>query len=80
MRLLPYRDWDKLDKIRQQCSIDKDRLHALVEEWLKSHQPSWRKLIYSLDWIGQNALANPIRGCAEPPSGKLVVLMPKPYP
>ena len=59
----------KLDAIQQQYSSEKDRLHAIVQEWLKGYQPSWRRLILALDQAAESTLANPLRKYAEPPQG-----------
>ena len=61
----------KLETIQQQHSSDGNYLHGVVEESFKGHrQPSWRQIIYALDWAKESVLADPIRGYAEPPRGE----------
>lgn len=64
----------KLDAIQQQYSSEKDRLHAIVQEWLKGYQPSWRRLILALDQAGESTLANPLRKFVEQPQGEYTYL------
>ena len=65
---------EKLKAIQKENTSDQDRVRAAVELWLKGkgegHPPSWRSLIYSLDWAGELTVADPIRGFAEPPRGE----------
>ena len=65
-------DHDKLNAIQRENTSDQDRLRVAVELWLKGegHPPSWRSLVYSLDWAGELTVADPIRGFAEPPQGE----------
>jgi len=44
----------------------------MIDRWLmgESYPPSWRRLIYSLDWAEKPTVADPIRGFAEPPPGE----------
>ena len=69
--LLPFND-EKLNAIQRENTTDQDRLRAAVELWLKGEglSPSWRSLVYSLDWAGELTVADPIRGFAEPPRGE----------
>ena len=63
-----------LDEIEQQCQSDGERLHALIEHWLQGEgdeEPSWRALIYNLDWAEESSIAGTIRHYAEPVSGEL---------
>ena len=61
---------DKLKTIGQQHRSDGNYLHGVVEEWFKSHHPSWRQIIYALDFVQESVLADCIRGYAEPPPGE----------
>ena len=61
---------DKLETIGRQYSSDGNYLHGVVEEWFKSHHPSWRQIIYTLDFVQESVLADRIRGYAEPPPGE----------
>ena len=60
----------RLQAIRQQHRSDGNYLHGVVEEWFKEHQPSWRLVIFALDWAKESMLADRIRGYAEPPPGE----------
>ena len=60
----------KLDAIKQQHNSDGNYLHGLVKEWFSVHQPSWRHVIIALDWAKERAIADSIRGYAEPPDGE----------
>ena len=59
-----------LDTIEQQHNSDGNYLHAVVEEWFSGHQHSWRHVIFALDLVDERALADSIRGYAEPPPGE----------
>ena len=59
-----------LDTIEQQHNSDGNYLHAVVEEWFSGHQQSWRNVIFALDLVDERALADSIRGYAEPPPGE----------
>ena len=65
---------EKLNAIQRENTTDQDRLRAAVELWLKGEgvgwPPSWRSLIFSLDFTGELTVADPIRGFAEPPRGE----------
>ena len=67
-------DWiySILDEIQRQCATNEDRLRGMIDHWLmgEGHPPSWRRLIYSLDRAEELAVADPIRGFAEPPPGE----------
>ena len=60
----------KLDTIQQQHNSDGNYLHAVVKEWFSGHQQSWRQVISALDKADERALADSIRGYAEPPPGE----------
>ena len=60
----------KLETIEQQHDSDGNYLHGVVEEWFKGHQPSWRLIIFALDWVQESVVADRIRGYAEPPPGE----------
>ena len=63
-----------LDKIERQYQSDDERLHALIDHWLQGEgedEPSWRALIYNLDYAGESRIADTIRHFAEPVSGEL---------
>ena len=64
-------DYDaRLQAIEQQHRSDGNYLHGVVEEWFKSHQQSWRQIIWALDWAKESVVADRIRGYAEPPRGE----------
>ena len=69
---LSFLNVEKLDAIQRENTTDQDRLCAAVELWLKGEgrPPSWRILVWSLDWAGELTVADPIRGFAEPPRGE----------
>ena len=61
-------DYDaRLETIEQQHSSDGNYLHGVVEEWFRTHRPSWRLIVFVLDRENETKLANLIRGYAEPP-------------
>ena len=60
----------KLDTIEQQHNSDGNYLHGVVKEWFKGHKQSWRLVIFALDWAEERAIADSIRGYAEPPDGE----------
>ena len=65
---------DYLDEIEGQYSSNDERLHALIDHWLQGEgdeEPSWRALIYNLDWAEESRIADTIRHFAEPVSGEL---------
>ena len=72
--LLGYLNTTKqLDAIQKKYNCNEDRLQAVVQQWLESRglsQPSWRRLVWSLDEAGDITVADPIRGFAEPPRGE----------
>ena len=68
-RDIPDRE-HKLETIEQQHISDGNYLHCVVEEWFRSLQPSWRQIIFALDWAMESMVADCIRGYAEPPPGE----------
>ena len=65
---------DYLHEIEGQYSSDDERLHALIDHWLQGEgedEPSWRALIYNLDWAKESRIADTIQHFAEPVSGEL---------
>ena len=72
-----YLFWNKpnsyLDEIEAQYQSDDECLRALIDHWLEGEgqeQPSWRALIYNLDWAKETEVADKIRQFAEPVSGE----------
>ena len=64
-------EWDsKLDTIKQQHNSDGNYLHGVVKEWFNGHKQSWRLIIFVLDHAEERAIADSIRGYAEPPDGE----------
>ena len=69
-----FRNEDYLDEIEGQYKSDDERLHALIDHWLQgkgAEEPSWRALIYNLDWAKESRIAKKIQHFAEPVSGEL---------
>ena len=65
-----------LDEIEQQYQSDGKRLDALIEHWLQGEgydEPSWRALIYNLDYAEESRITDTIRHYAEPVSGESCV-------
>ena len=68
--------WDKYDELKQlQDTSNENHLRAVVEHWLggehaAGYEPSWRRLIWTLDVKGQTQVADKIRHFAEPVLGK----------
>jgi len=64
----------KLSKIQGQHQSDADRLHAVGTTWVQGRgvdkEPSWRRLIWTLDRIKMTSYADNIRHFAEPVIGK----------
>ena len=60
----------KLNTIEQQHNSDGNYLHGVVKEWFKGHKQSWRLVIIALDLVQESAIADSIRGYAEPPDGE----------
>ena len=58
------------ETIKQQHGSDGNYLHGVVEEWFKSHHPSWRQIIFALDLTQESVVADRIRRYAEPPRGE----------
>ena len=71
MRLIPYGVFAEIE--RQHLSDD-SRLRAVIECWLqvegKDEQPSWRRMIWTLDSAYETRAADSIRHFAEPLPGK----------
>jgi len=70
--LIPH---GKYDEIEQLHDTNENRLKAVVEHLLgswhvKGWEPSWRRLIWTLDEEGQTQVADKIRHFAEPVLGK----------
>jgi len=67
---------DKYHEMKQlQDTSNENRLWAVVECWLggghaTDRDPSWRRLIWTLDDKGQTRVADKIRHLAEPVLGK----------
>ena len=61
----------KQQEIREQCGSDEEKAVEKCIEWWLEHATdvSWRKIIYSLDRVGETAVADGLRQYAEPPSG-----------
>ena len=61
----------KQQEIREQYDSDEDKAVEKCIEWWVEHATdvSWRKIIHSLDWAEETAVADGIRQYAEPPSG-----------
>ena len=71
-RLIPYRVFAEIERQHQS---DDSRLRAVIECWLqgerKDKEPSWRKIIWTLDGTKDTrAAADNIRHFAEPLPGK----------
>ena len=65
--------WSYLDEIEGQYQSDDECLHTLIDHWLQGEgdeEPSWRVLIYNLDFAKENRIADTIRHFAEPVSGE----------
>ena len=71
---IPYGAESKLKVIEGQHQSDADRLHAVVTTWVQGggldKEPSWRRLIWTLDHIKMTSYADNIRHFAEPVLGK----------
>ena len=61
----------KQQEIREQCGSDEEKAVEKCIEWWLEHATdiSWRKIIHSLDWVEETAVADGLRQYAEPPSG-----------
>lgn len=56
----------KLVEVEQQYSSDEDRGRAVVEHWILADTlPSWRKLIWALNKIGETRVADAIQRYSE---------------
>ena len=65
--------FEKRVDIQHQHDTNEARLKAVVEEFLLGegrYQPSWRKVIFSLDEVDESHLANQIRSYGEPVQGE----------
>ena len=65
---------DYLHEIEGQYSSDDECLHALIDHWLQgegAEEPSWRALIFNLDYAEESRIVDTIRHFAEPVSGEL---------
>ena len=64
----------KLKEIQGQHQSDAERLHTVVNTWVKGRgydeETSWRHLIHRLDWGSRTGIADNIRHFAEPVLGK----------
>ena len=70
--LLPGDPTEQLDAIERKYSSNKDKMRAVVQQWLQGGglSPSWRRLIRALDCAGDIEVADPIHGFAEPLRGE----------
>ena len=58
----------RLDKISQLGPSERKK--ALVTYWMENDPfPSWRRLLWALEWIREKAIADSIRHYAEPLTG-----------
>ena len=66
--------YSTLAAIRRQHVSDEVCRKAVVEAFLlgEGYQPSWRRLIHSLHWVGESHLAEKIKTNAEPQQGEWV--------
>ena len=72
-RMLFYNNQSYLDEIEAQYQSDDERLHALIDHWLEGEgdeQPSWRALVFNLDWAKETEVADKIRQFTEPVSSE----------
>ena len=71
-RLLLSFNEAKVDAIEKEYSSNEDRMRAVVQQWLQGggYPPSWRWLVWALDYAGDIKAADPIRRFAEPPPGE----------
>ena len=66
----------KLDDIRRQHDSDEARLKAVIEAFLLGEslyhdcQPSWRRVIHALRWVGGSQVAHDIESYAEAVQGE----------
>ena len=67
-------DYPKLDEIERQHQSDDSRLCAVIECWLqgegRDEEPSWRRIIWTLDGAKVSTAADTIQHLAEPLPGK----------
>ena len=58
----------RLDEISQLSP--RERKKVVMTYWMENdHFPSWRRLLHALDGMGEKAIADSIRHCAEPLTG-----------
>ena len=61
----------KLDEIERQHQSDDDRLRAVIECWLQGdEEPTWKRIVWTLDGTTETRTADNIRHFAEPLPGK----------
>ena len=68
----------KLDDFQNNHASDEACLRAVVEAFLLGegrYQPSWRRVIHALHWIGESNLAETINTNAEPVQGECIWMM-----
>ena len=72
MQLGPYLNISesKMDEIKKSNNSDDDCFVAVINEWQKG-SPSWRWLIFALDWIDETTTADGLKRFAEPVKGKV---------
>ena len=62
-----------MDSMQQHHSDSRGQKEAVISYWLKSDPtPSWRRLIWALDWAKERQTADSIRHFAEPPAGTYI--------
>ena len=71
-----FSDYTLLDEINDKYETDGARLGVVVEKFLSSPQPSWRKVIWALYKANAVDLADCIRSYAEPLEGALEIATP----
>ena len=71
-----FSDYTLLDEINDKYETDDARLGGVVEKFLSSPQPSWRKVIWALYKANAVDLADRIRSYAEPLEGALEIATP----
>ena len=68
-------DSSTLDEISKQYGSDEDRLKGVIDKFLSSRRPSWRKVIWALYVSNAIHLAEHIRSYAEPLEGVLELVL-----
>ena len=71
-----FSDYTLLDEINDKYETDGARFGVVVEKFLSSPQPSWRKVIWALYQANAVDLADRIRSYAEPLEGALEIATP----